>query len=255
MLSAAQRKILAQFASRHGRRKSPYFLAEGLRCCREARLRHPDWLAFTVATEAFLASPDGEAFADDGHVAIVSESEFAALTETSTPQGVLMVLHRPPAVPPERLPSPWCLILDRLQEPGNLGTILRTAWALGLSGVWLTDDCADVYAPKVVRAGMGAQFAVACQPAGELREACRRFRELGGRTVWCAMPRGETLAFSDAFRLDGASALVIGNEGNGIAHPEVGRAVTIPMPGQAESLNVAQAATVLMFEALRKSLA
>lgn len=247
MLSAAQRKILAQFASRHGRKKSPYFLAEGLRCCREARLRHPDWLAFTVATEAFLASPDGEAFADDGHVAIVSESEFAALTETSTPQGVLMVLHRPPAVPPERLPSPWCLILDRLQEPGNLGTILRTADALGMDSVVLTGECADVYNPKTVRATMGAVF----------------------RQRFLRLERGELLAWlhghgmrlygaalseraCDLRKVDlGCAAVAIGSEGQGLSAELLEMCdgeLIIPMRARCESLNAAVAAAIVMWE-------
>lgn len=254
MLTSSQRKTLTQLASRHGQKKSPYFVVEGLRCCREAISRHPQWRVFTVATPEFLASEGGELFADGHDVAEVTSAEFRALTETEAPQGILLVMRKPEMVPPQVLPLPYSLILDQIQEPGNMGTILRTAWALGLQSVWLTTGCADVFAPKVVRSGMGAQFALDFIQVGDLVETCRVFRELGGQEVWCAMPLGTTSVFAPEFRLGKNSALVVGNEGNGIAHPEVGRAVTIPMPGHAESLNVAQATTVLMFEALRKSL-
>jgi len=254
MLTSSQKKILAQLANRHGQKKSPYFVVEGLRCCREAIQRHPQWRVFTVATSEFLESENGPLFANDTNVSEVTMTEFRTLTETEAPQGILLVMRKPEMAPPNVLPAPYSLILDQIQEPGNMGTILRTAWALGLQSVWLTTSCADVFAPKVVRSGMGAQFALDFIQVGDLIETSRVFRELGGQDIWCAMPLGTTSVFAPEFKLGKSSALVVGNEGNGIAHPEVGRSVTIPMPGHAESLNVAQATTVLMFEALRKSL-
>jgi TrmH family RNA methyltransferase len=250
----SQRKILAQLAARHGQKKSPFFAVEGLRCATEAWQRRPDWLEFAVATEDFLQSDDSAKFHGLPAVTTVSQTEFRQLTETETPQGILLVMRKPENCQPKELPAPCTLILDRLQEPGNVGTILRTAWALGMTSVWLTVGSADAFAPKVVRAGMGAQFALDLWQVADLAAAKAHFLALGGQELWCAMPQGETSLFSDDFRPGRTSAIVIGNEANGISRPDLGRPVTIPMPGHAESLNAAQAATVLLFEILRKNL-
>ncbi len=255
-MTSALDKILRQLgAGRHNRRKSPYFVAEGLRCCREAVTRRPAWLKAMLLSEAAApeAAAEMAALAAQAGVAPerLPERAFAAYAQTEGPQGILCLLEKPEPTPPETL-SPVCtLILDQVREPGNFGTILRTAWAAGLTQVWHTAASADPWSPKVVRAGMGAQFALAIHAFPDLPAAAACFRALGGRRVWCAMMSATTTLFSDGFAPAGA-ALVVGNEGNGISAPEVGEAVTIPMPGHAESLNVAQAATLLLFEALRR---
>jgi len=255
MLNNRLKKEIEQLSGRHGRKKSAYFLAEGVRCCLEAVRRRPDWLEAVLFDASFR---ENAAFAEltaslaaQGLCAEeVSSVEFAALSVTEHPQGILCLLKRPEQTD-VTLPRPFCLLLDQVREPGNAGTILRTAWAVGLDSVWLTAGSADVFAPKVIRAGMGAQFALEIQVFASLESALDTFQVLGGGAVWCSMPGAGCSVFDPEFDLHN-SALIIGNEGDGISHPELGQPVTIPMPGQAESLNAAQAATVFLFEGVRR---
>ena len=161
-------------------------------------------------------------------------------------------MSKPETTQPTALPHPCTMILDQVREPGNFGTILRTAWATGVKAVWTTAGSADPWSPKVIRSGMGAQFAVQVHQFPSLAAAIETHRALGGGEVWCAMMSSDVTLFSPEFNPAGG-AIVMGNEANGVSQPELGRAVTIPMPGDAESLNVAQAATLLLYEALRRS--
>lgn len=251
---ATYRKILQQLSTRHGQKKSPYFLVEGVRCCEEALKRRSEWLVQLVVAESFDAAATAARF-DAALLAsaeVVSDREFAGLSVTENPQGILAIMAKPNGAElPTSLPSPCCLILDRVQEPGNVGTILRTAWAAGMNQVWLVSGSADVYSPKVVRSGMGAQFAVDTFYFPTLQAAVDHFRKLGGSRVWCTLPQAGIDMFSQEFAPRNA-AIILGNEANGIADASVGEAVTIAMPGHAESLNVAQAATLFIFEALRR---
>ena len=250
-------KALRHFgASRHNQRKSPFFVVEGYRVCREALMRQPSWFSFCLLSEPFAASGEGEEIrgllARLGYSwGVLSQGEFSGLALTEGSQGVMVAMERPVFPAPRQL-SPVCtLILDQVREPGNVGTLLRTAWAAGLGQVWFTAGSADPWNPKVIRSGMGAQFALETHLFPDLPTAAEAFRALGGKEIWCAMMEAPTTLFSPEFSPAGA-ALVLGNEGNGITCPQAGRPVTIPMPGHAESLNVAQAGTLLLFEALRR---
>jgi TrmH family RNA methyltransferase len=175
--------------------------------------------------------------------------------DAATSQGVLAVAALPPLTPPAAPGAlgerPLVLVLVDVADPGNVGTLLRAADAAGVALVLLTPGCADVASPKVVRASAGALFRV---PVAEL-DALDALAWLAERDVpaWAAMVRGG----QDPAHLDlaGASALVLGNEAHGLP-PEVvaaaSGAVTLAMPGRSESLNVAMAGTVLVFEALRQ---
>jgi len=182
----------------------------------------------------------------------LSDREFKELSETETPQGIMAVFKRPELLAPQGAGVPFTLILDQVADPGNMGTILRTAWAVGLDSCWLVKGSADPYSPKAVRSGMGAQFALKLVQSDTLQDAVLAARRLGVSRVWCTMPGGGVSIFDKAFVCKG-SALIIGNEANGISDPSVGEAVTIPMPGHAESLNAAQAATVFLVESIRSN--
>jgi TrmH family RNA methyltransferase len=178
----------------------------------------------------------------------LSPAVFGTLSETVTSQGVIAVVPIPVPRPP---PDPGLiLVLDQIHDPGNLGTILRSAEAAGVDLVLLMRGCVDPWGPKVLRAGMGAHFRLAVQTGIGWAEVAQW---LAGRPLWLADPRG-TIPYD---QVDWARpcALVIGGETAGFS-PEVitlsqGR-VMIPMAGQAESLNAAMAATVLLFEAARQ---
>ncbi|OPZ27369.1 MAG: 23S rRNA (uridine(2479)-2'-O)-methyltransferase [Lentisphaerae bacterium ADurb.BinA184] len=254
-LSARHRQLLRQAATRHGRRKSDCFLCEGLRGCREALRYRPDWLEVAVFSASLAASGQADEMRrriPPDRLAIVPDEDFAGLAVTEAPQGALLLLRRRPPSPGAAAPrDPLALVLDRIGDPGNLGTILRTAWAIGLHRVWLTTGTADPFSPKAIRAGMGAQFALEFEPAGSLAEARERLAKAGYARLWLSSPRDGVSCYDAAFRLDGA-ALVIGGEAEGVGELPGAPRVTIPMPGGAESLNAAQAATLLLFEAVRR---
>lgn len=245
-------RLLHTLQSRHLRRKAGLCVAEGLRCVREVLRLLPDTVEQLFCTEEFLASEEANTLGcPRERLSVLSAQEYETLAETESPQGILAVLKIPHFPLPEEPPKPFVLILDRVADPGNLGTILRTAWAIGMDAVWLVKGSADPWSPKVMRAGMGAQCAVRTYFFESLEDAVDAAKSRGIRKIWCTMPGEGISLFNDAFSLED-SALVIGNEANGISHPEVGEPVTIPMPGHAESLNAAQAATVFLVEALRK---
>jgi TrmH family RNA methyltransferase len=179
----------------------------------------------------------------------LEEPVLRRLATTETPQGWLAVVE-PRAL--DLAPSPRLLLaLDRLQDPGNLGTLMRTAWACQAS-LLLGPGCADPWAPKVLRAGAGAQFKVALQSAEDLPRALRDLAGQGFK-VFGTGPRA-ALKHADA-PMQGKVCLVLGAEGPGLS-PEVAAAcqdqVAISYPGTAESLNVAVAGAVLLFECLRQ---
>ena len=259
MLTGRESKLISAMSSRHQRKKQPYFVAEGLRCCREAVLRRPEWCELLLVTDEFADSESGRGFAALPEVSglrleRVDGPLFRELVETENPQGVLCLMRRPEYVVPQSVPHPFALILDRVAEPGNLGTILRTAWAVGLTQLWLVKGGADPYAPKVVRSGMGAQFALELCEFGTLAEARETLFRLGGRRLWCTEEKSDISVFDEERFILDESGLVIGNEANGISDTTLGTPVTIPMPGHAESLNVAQATTVFLFEAVRRGM-
>lgn len=177
----------------------------------------------------------------------VSSEVMRHVSLTQQPQGVLAVFPMPvPALPPH---PQRVLILDSIRDPGNVGTILRTAAAAGAQAVLLSPTCADVYNPKVLRGGMGAHFRVPVIESGweAVEEYCQ------GLTVYLADGAGD-LAYDRADWM-GAWALIIGSEARG-AGSEAGRLarqrVFIPMAAGTESLNAAAAAAVILFEAARQ---
>lgn len=259
-LSKRQSKLLTQARTRHGRRKSGLTICEGARCCREALLYCPDAIELLIMSEAFQGAAGQEAVRQLPALGmtpvIVPDSEFPHLTATENPQGVLCLIRRPAGRLPSDSPAtadPFVLIVDQVADPGNLGTILRTAWAVGLQQVWLTSGSTDAFSPKAIRAGMGAQFALDIRMLADLQAARSEAAAVGLRRLWCAVPRGGVSCFSDSFELPGCG-LVIGNEARGIDDQvlDLGDRVSIPMPGATESLNVAQAATILLFEGVRR---
>lgn len=230
------------------RRRQQAWVVEGVRLAEEA-LR-----AGAVVRAVFVAPdlpPRGRAVvqawqAQGVPVYRVTGAVMAALSATETPPGLLAVVALAPRAWPAR--PDWVLVLDGVRDPGNLGTLLRTAWAAGVDGVALV-DCADPWAPKVVRAGMGAHWHVPLWRGAWAALAPR----LQGMRVYVADMRGEQAYFDANWR--GRVALVVGGEAHG-ASPEARRratqTVSIPMPGGAESLNAAVAGGILLFEAVRQ---
>ena len=173
-----------------------------------------------------------------------------SLCDTKTPQGVLFLAKMPGLAPPERLTGDRWLILDGLQDPGNVGTIWRTADGLGADGLVLVNHCADPFSPKTVRATMGACFRL---PVYELEA-----EELPGLLARSGLPLYAAALRADTRDIKGAQlsrcAVVIGSEGRGVS-PELlnisEQTVKIPMRARCESLNAAVAAAVILWEMAR----
>jgi len=166
--------------------------------------------------------------------------------------GIVAVIPTPAptAVAPARLH----LLLDDLQDPGNVGTLLRTAAAAGVDQVLLSKHCAFAWSPKVLRAGQGAHFLTTILEDVDLPQWAATFRAQGGQ-VAATVPRGGDDLF--AMKFAWPLAIAIGNEGTGMSAAllaECNARVRIPMPGATESLNASAAAAIVLFEALRQSL-
>jgi TrmH family RNA methyltransferase len=212
-----------------------------------------------------------DADADAGPVALLSErlraagvtvhrltpGVLAGAVDAVTPQGIAAVIRRPAApavlVPAAGHPGPpLVLVLAEVGDPGNAGTLLRSAEASGATALWATTGTVDLYAPKVVRAAAGSLFRVTVRDHVDPGEAVAVLRAGGVRVVGTAAQGGTPY---DRVDLTGPCALVLGNEAHGLAPvwwDAVDDRVTIPMAGRAESLNVAMAGTLLCFEAARQ---
>ena len=184
-----------------------------------------------------------------GTTATVTDGELTRLSATDQPQGVLAVIE-PPVWRMEDLPTDRSLlVLDGVQDPGNVGTILRTAWALGAGGVVALPGTVEFTNPKVLRASMGGFFRMPC-PAATVEELTG-WATRHALPLWITAMDGEPLTG----RPPGPVALAVGNEGAGIS-PGLARLarrrVAIPLRRDAESLNVAVAAGILLYEVLRE---
>lgn len=184
----------------------------------------------------------------------VSEEVFGRMSDTQTPQGILTVLRRPAYGMGDLLrgEDPLLLLLEDIQDPGNLGTILRTGEGAGITGVIMSSRTVDIYNPKTIRATMGSIYRVPFLYAEDLGEMVRALQKNGIR-VYAAHLQGETYYSSLSFRE--GTAFLIGNEGNGLRRETAALAdsyLKIPMEGQVESLNAAIAASLLVYEAHRQ---
>ncbi len=180
-------------------------------------------------------------------VVVLEEGLFREVSTVETPTGLIAVVEKPK---PARPSNDFCVFLEGIQDPGNLGSILRSAAAAGVDGAYLSEDCVDAWSPKVLRAGMGAHF---CLSILEHADLPRMAREFPGTVVATALGAKESLFELD---LTGPTAFIIGNEGAGIGQNlllHADRQVSIPMPGAVESLNAAAAAAICLFERVRQT--
>jgi len=240
---------------RHARRRESLAVIEGVRLVEEALVAGVT-IRDVVWTSSLGRSDRGrrllDALAEAGVEAEeVAERALAAVADTETPQGILALVQPPVWVAADVAPGPGrpALILDGVRNPGNAGALLRTAWALGAAGAVLLPGTAGLRHPKVLRAAMGATFYLPAVPLDDdalLAWAGRRECEL-----WVAAPDGTPIREIEARAPVG---LVIGNEGDGVRpalRNQADRVVSVPMGGGAESLNVAVAAGILLYEVIR----
>lgn len=256
-LSQSREKLLGRLRRRRTREREGLFLVEGVRSAEEA-LAHGAAVRFAVVASRLSSTPGGESLlqrivAAGIDVERVDDAVLPELSDTETPQGVLLVCEESSwgldDVPPAAGSGGRALLLDGIQDPGNLGTLVRAAAAFGIPAVVTLDGTVDPFNPKAVRAAAGALFRVRVvrAPWDEVgpwlarEEIALLFGEPGGRDV-------------AGLQRPPAWALAVGNEGAG-ARPdmrEAGTAVAIPMPGSAESLNAGVAGAILLYALTRE---
>jgi len=254
MITSSQNPKLKLARALQGRARERYeqgaFLAEGVRLVEEAANRK--W-GFRFVLYDETASERGTSLVESLRARgveceEVSPSLMQSLGDTETSQGILAVLDYSLLPIPHSLD--FILIPDQVRDPGNLGTLIRTAAAAGVQAVLLPPETTDAFAPKVVRAGMGAHFRLPIQALGwdEIERVCKQ----AGLRVFLADMAGPACWETD-FRAP--LALVVGGEAAGAsqaARKLANTMVGIPMPGETESLNAGVAGSVLMFEVMRQ---
>ena len=232
------------------RREEGLFVVEGPKMYREI----PEgWLEKTYVSEHFLRESDTEEILAEREYEVVADSVFRSLSDTQTPQGILALVSMPHYGIEELLQGEetHLLILEGIQDPGNLGTMIRTGEGAGITGIVMSSDTVDLFNPKTIRATMGSIYRVPYFIADDLCKTIREIKE-NGVTVYAAHLEGSLPYDAPSYR--GAAAFLIGNEGNGLSEEAAACADTrirIPMAGEVESLNAAVSAAILMYEADR----
>lgn len=233
------------------RREQDCFVVEGLRMAQELP---EDRLIQAYASESFAARPEHAGLCRRLHAETVADHVMEAMSDTRTPQGILAVVRRreSSAEAVWQGPSALVMVLERIQDPGNLGTILRTAEGAGVTGILMSADTVDIYNSKVIRSTMGSIYRVPFAYTADLKTAVQAMRRDGVRT--CAAHLQGSVPY-DEEDYTGPAAFLIGNEGAGLSDELAAVSdcrIRIPMAGQVESLNAAVASAILMYEAGRQ---
>lgn len=239
------------------RKKELEFVIEGLRLCFDAISSgiKPIAMLYTESALKKNSSIINEFKNRSIKSYCISDEISGYLAQTKNPQGIFFICNL--------LDKPICfdtidnkdnvLLLENLQDPSNLGTILRTAEALGIQKVAMTKSCCDLYNPKVVRGSMGAIFRLEFSIIDSVGEYINKLSELGFKS-YATVPDKEALDITKVCFSE-KTLILIGNEGNGLSEKTISSCdykITIPMLGLAESLNAATAASIVLWEVMRE---
>ena len=262
MLTSVRNPLVKRIRQLHrakGRREQGCFLLEGTNLV-EAACQQGYPLEVVCATEKWQESHQSLWLSLKDQVErceSVSEPVVGAIATTQNPDGVVAVAYRDrwqPTIPPGSPINPDVgLALERLQDPGNLGTIIRVAAATGVTGVWTSQDSVDLDHPKVLRASAGQWFRVPLYPSTVLAETVQTQKDQGVRIV-STSPTADVSYWDLEWR--SPTLILLGNEGAGLS-PELSAladvSVSIPQRSGVESLNVAMSAALLLYEAQRQN--
>lgn len=249
------KQVVAWQSKAKERKKDNIFLVEGLKMFEEA----PEKSVREVYIEETLLEKlekGSELLSKLERVGfeVVSSEVFKKMSDTQTPQGILAIVERPTYQFEEllKIEKPLFVVLEDLQDPGNLGTIVRTGEGAGVSAVFMTKNTVDIYNPKTIRATMGSIYRVPFTIVEDIEEAIKDMKKAGIRTFAAHLDGKD---YYDSFSFREGTAFLIGNEGNGLKTSTANAAdvyLKIPMEGQVESLNAAIATSLLMYEAHRQ---
>lgn len=252
--NAQIKEILKLQKSARERRKKQLFVAEGIKLTKEAAFHGKLQKIYIAESVVENVKKTWESVWEQHSYEVVSDSVFGLISETVTPQGILGLVQMPSyeldTILQDKRQS--FLLLDNLRDPGNLGTIMRTAEGADMSGVILSKESVDLFNPKVVRSTMGAIFRVPFYYAEDLVKVIELLKQRD-IPVYGTMMQG-SIVYDEVDYCKGA-AIVIGNEANGISRQVAGglsEKVRIPMAGSLESLNAAVSAAILMYEVSRQ---
>ncbi len=240
---------------RKERDETGLFVAEGIRLFEEIPA---DRLEQVFVSEHFFAEEAADAILEKakGHeIFVVKDSVFAGMCDTRTPQGILAVVRQKKWCLEEILSlsaCPFFMMAENLQDPGNLGTILRTGEGAGITALILSKGTVDMYSPKVTRSTMGSLFRVPFLYVEDMAETVAYLRQRGIE-VYAAHLEGSVPYDTPDYTV--SSAILVGNEGNGLTDRTADactKRVRIPMEGAVESLNAAMSAGIFMYEVHRQ---
>jgi len=260
IISSSKNPVIKEVKSlknRKSREEKKLFFIEGIKITEEA-LKENAEIVRVIVSEEFVSREDSvhlmKTIESRGcKCFILPEKLFKEISDTETPQGIMAVLRtRHFGIDEIVRENASLVILDAVQDPGNMGTIIRTADAAGFDGIIMSKGCVDVYNPKVIRATMGSIFRVPFNFSENLTDTIRILKSKDIRVI-AAHLKGDKNYFE--LDMDGNIAVVIGNEANGISDDVTVLAdelVRIPMVGRTESLNASVAAGLLMYEVLRQ---
>ena len=240
-----QLKLLKQ--SKH-RKIKKQFIAEGRRLVGEAT-NYKNTVDLLFCTQTFYTKNKSSwhdfANVDSQRIKIVTNSQFKMISSTSTPSGIAALCSIPKSPHIDFKVSEW-IYLDRIRDPGNLGTILRSALWFGFKNIILSSKSVDPYNPKVIRSGMGSHFGLNLYQNIRLNDFMKTHLIVSGSTY------GEDIS---GFKLPQRYVLVLGNEAHGISkntEPLIQKSISIKRLGEGESLNLSSAASILMYSLTRK---
>lgn len=234
------------------RNESGLFVAEGLRIFKEIPREQIDSI---FVSESFLKEEERKHLIGGMKYEVLTDEVFQVMSDTKTPQGILALVKQHAYTPEDltRVPGPaFLMILENIQDPGNLGTIIRAGEGAGITGVLMNSTTADIYNPKVIRSTMGSVFRVPFAYTDNLTDSILQLKK-NGIKLYAAHLNGRNNYEKEDYTVD--TGFLIGNEANGLTEDTARLAdayIKIPMMGSVESLNAAVAASVLMFETARQ---
>lgn len=236
-------KELKKLKNKSDRYEKGLFLVEGENCVSELVSFKPELVECLLYTEKY------ENMFKGFKSYLVSERIMESLCDTKTPQGIIAVCKMEKG---SNISGSLCIYLDNVKDPGNVGTIIRTADAAGIMGVILSKECADLYNSKTVRSTMGSMFHIDVFYEDEYLSKLKDLKD-NGYTVLTGSLQAEKSLYEYDFSKK--TVICIGNEAHGISHELYGigtENIKIPMPGNAESLNAGVAGSIIMYEAVRQ---
>lgn len=233
------------------------FFVEGLRIVQES-LSYPSQLKYIIISESFFQNNKFTKTLltytkTTNKILQVSDKIFNTLTDTKNPQGIISVMKQPIYDAKSLIQQKeFFLLLDCLQDPGNMGTIIRTADAAKVDAIFVSNGSVDIYNPKVLRATMGSIFHIPVIPYKDLFDLISNFKTNNTKIIASHLNADKNIYETN---LNQKIAIVVGNEGNGISNEIIALSdslIKIPMPGKADSLNASIATAIIIYEILRQ---